>query len=140
MKIPRESWAKIQMTIRQYPKSVKLITEWEMEILDANLKEKDPTAHKAMLLDSEYAKRLRREIEAVENAMDHLSPHEQRVVRVRFWSGRSVVPYEYMRECNYSRRQMQTIISYMVRLVGIEIGELNPNMWSTKKSVRTLRI
>lgn len=140
MKIPRESWTKIQMTIRQYPKSVKLITEWEMEVLDANLKAEDPTAHKTMLLQAEYAKRLRREIEAVENALDHLNPQEQKVIRVRFWSRRSVVPYEYMRECNYSRRQMQNIVSYMVRLVGIEMGELNPRIWTTKKSVRILRL
>ena len=61
MRIPSESWSKIQTTIRQYPKNCRLITEWEMEVLDANLKEKDPTGHKAMLLSSEYAQRLMRE-------------------------------------------------------------------------------
>ena len=96
MRIPSESWSKIQTTIRQYPKNCRLITEWEMEVLDANLKEKDPTGHKAMLLSSEYAKRLMREIEAVEDMLDHLTDEEQAVIRLRFWSGRSVVPYVFI--------------------------------------------
>ena len=96
MRIPSESWRKISTTIRQYPENCRLITEWEMEILDANLKERDPTEHKALLLSSEYAKRLMREIEAVEDMLDRLNEDEQSVIRIRFWSGRSVVPYEYI--------------------------------------------
>lgn len=129
MKMPYESWSKMQMVIRQYPKSVKLINEWEMEVLDANLKAKDPTAHKAMLLQSEYAKRLQREIDAVEDMLDRLSPNEQKVIRMRFWSGKAVLPYEYMRECHYSVRQMQRIVNRAVRIVGINMGELNPKRW-----------
>lgn len=129
MKMPHESWTKMQMVIRQYPKSVKLINEWEMEVLDANLKAKDPTAHKAMLLQSEYAKRLQREIDAVEDMLDRLSPNEQKVIRMRFWSGKAVLPYEYMHECHYSVRQMQRIVNRAVRIVGINMGELNPKRW-----------
>ena len=129
MRISRESWCKIQTTIRQYPESCRLITEWEMEILDANLKQKDPTAHKALLLESDYAKRLRREIEAVEDMLDRLSQDEQKVIRLRFWSGRAVVPYEYMRETHYSIRQMQRIISRAIKIVGVNLGELNPKRW-----------
>lgn len=129
MRIPKESWKKIQAMIRQYPESCKLINEWEMEVLDANLKEKDPTAHKTLLLQSEYAKRLAREIGAVEDMLDQLSENEQIVIRLRFWSGRGVVPYEYMGKANYSIRQMQRIVSKAVRLVGVNSGELNPKKW-----------
>ena len=129
MRIPSESWSKIQTTIRQYPKNCRLITKWEMEVLDANLKEKDPTGHKAMLLSSEYAKRLMREIEAVEDMLDHLTEEEQAVIRLRFWSGRSVVPYEYMGRAHYSIRQMQRIVSKAVQIVGLNLGELNPKRW-----------
>ena len=129
MRISRESWSKIQTIIRQYPTSCRLITEWEMEILDANLKAKDPTAHKALLLQSDYAQRLQREIIAVEDMMDRLSEEEQKVIRLRFWSGRNVVPYEYMRETHYSIRQMQRIVSRAVKIVGIHLGELNPKRW-----------
>ena len=129
MRIPWESWNKIQTTIRQYPKSCQLITEWEMEVLDANLKEKDPTAHKTLLLQSEYAKRLKREIEAVEDMLDRLTEEEQRVIRMRFWSGRSVVPYEYMQKCAYSERQMHRVVSKAIKIVGVNLGELNPKRW-----------
>ena len=129
MRISRESWSKIQTIIRQYPTSCRLITEWEMEVLDANLKAKDPTAHKALLLQSDYAQRLQREIIAVEDMMDRLSEEEQKVIRLRFWSGRNVVPYEYMRETHYSIRQMQRIVSRAVKIVGIHLGELNPKRW-----------
>lgn len=129
MRISRESWSKIQTIIRQYPTSCRLINEWEMEILDANLKAKDPTAHKALLLQSDYAQRLQREIIAVEDMMDRLSEEEQKVIRLRFWSGRNVVPYEYMRETHYSIRQMQRIVSRAVKIVGIHLGELNPKRW-----------
>lgn len=129
MRISRESWSKIQTIIRQYPTSCKMITEWEMEVLDANLKAKDPTAHKALLLQSDYAQRLQREIVAVEDMLDRLSEEEQKVIRLRFWSGRSVVPYEYMTACHYSIRQMQRIVSRAVKIVGITIGELNPKRW-----------
>jgi len=129
MRIPSESWSKIQTTIRQYPKNCRLITEWEMEVLDANLKEKDPTGHKAMLLSSEYAKRLMREIEAVEDMLDHLTDEEQAVIRLRFWSGRAVVPYEYMSKAHYSERQMHRIVGKAIRIVGLNLGELNPKRW-----------
>ena len=129
MRIPSESWSKIQTTIRQYPKNCRLITEWEMEVLDANLKEKDPTGHKALLLSSEYAKRLMREIEAVEDMLDHLTDEEQAVIRLRFWSGRAVVPYEYMSKAHYSERQMHRIVGKAIRIVGLNLGELNPKRW-----------
>jgi len=129
MRIPKETWRHGQNVIRQYAKNCKLITEWEMEVLDADLKEKDPTAHKALLLQSEYAKRLKREIEAVEDMMDHFTEAEQAVIRLRFWSGRSVVPYEYMRKCAYSERQMQRIVHKAVKIVGVNLGELNPKRW-----------
>jgi hypothetical protein len=129
MRISRESWSKIQTIIRQYPTSCRLINEWEMEILDANLKAKDPTAHKALLLQSEYAKRLQREISAVEDMLDRLSESEQTVIRTRFWSGRSVVPYEYMQRCAYSERQMHRIVNKAIRIVGLNLGELNPQRW-----------
>jgi hypothetical protein len=129
MRIPRESWQRIMHTIRHYRDNCKLLTEWEMEILDADLKEHDPTAHKALLLQSAYAKRLRREIEAVEDMMDRLTDEEQNVIRTRFWSGKSVVPYEYMSRCAYSERQMHRIVNKAARIVGVDIGELNPKRW-----------
>lgn len=129
MRIPSESWSKIQTTIRQYPKNCQRLTDWQMEILDANLKEKDPTGHKALLLSSEYAKRLMREIEAVEDMLDHLSEDEQAVIRLRFWSGRAVVPYEYMSKAHYSERQMHRIVGKAIRIVGLNLGELNPKRW-----------
>lgn len=129
MRISRESWSKIQTIIRQYPTSCRLINEWEMEVLDANLKAKDPTAHKALLLQSDYAQRLQREITAVEDMLDHLTDEEQAVIRLRFWSGRSVVPYEYMTSCHYSIRQMHRIISKAIKIAGINLGELNPKRW-----------
>ena len=129
MRISRESWSKIQTIIRQYPESCRLITEWEMEVLDANLKARDPTGHKALLLQSDYAKRLTREISAVEDMLSHFNDCEQSVIRMRFWSGRYVLPYEYMSALPYSERQMHRIISKCIKIVGINLGELNPKIW-----------
>lgn len=129
MRISRESWSKIQTVIRQYPESCRLITEWEMEVLDATLKARDPTGHKALLLQSDYAKRLTREIAAVEDMLGHFSDCEQSVIRMRFWSGRYVMPYEYMSALPYSERQMHRIISKAIKIVGINLGELNPKIW-----------
>lgn len=131
MRIPKESWRNIQTIIKRYKESCLLLNEWEMEVLDADLKAKDPTAHKALLLQSEYAKRLQREIDAVEDMMDRLSEDEQKVIRTRFWSGKSIVPYEYMMRCNYSVRAMQKIVHKAVKIVGVDIGELNPKRWRT---------
>lgn len=130
MRIPHDSWRLAQTVIRRYRENLRLLTEWEMEVLDANLKAKDPTAHKAMLLQSGYAQRLQREISAVENMMDRLSPNEQKVIRMRFWSSRSVVPYEYMLACNYSTRQMQRIVCTAIKIVAVNLGELNPKRWT----------
>jgi len=129
MRISKESWRKILSAIRFYPENCRLLTEWEMEVLDADLKERDPTAHKALLLQSEYAKRLKREIDAVEDMLEHLTEEERNVIRVRYWSGKSIVPYEYMVKCHYSVRQMKRIINKAVKIVGVGIGELNPKRW-----------
>ena len=129
MRIPKDSWRRIQAVIKRYPDNCKLITEWEMEVLDADLKDKDPTAHKAILLQSAYAKRLQIEIDAVEDMLDRFTEEEQKVIRTRFWSGKNVVPYEYMFRCNYSMRAMQKIVHKAFKIVGIDIGELNPKRW-----------
>jgi len=132
MRIPHASWCMAQTVIRRYRENIRLLTEWEMEVLDAKLMAKDPTAHKAMLLQSSYAQRLQREITAVEDMMDRLSDEEQKVIRMRFWSSRAVVPYEYMLACNYSTRQMQRIVCTAIKIVAVNLGELNPKRWTIK--------
>ena len=133
MKIPADSWRKIQAIIRQYPESLRLLREWDEEVLQASMRRKaqdnSQTEQRALQLQTEYRKRLKRETEAVTAAYEMLTDDEQKVIRLRFWNGRSVTRYEYMLNANYSVRQMQRIVSKMVRMVGVGIGELHPVRW-----------
>ncbi len=133
MKIPADSWRKIQAIIRQYPESLKLLREWDEEVLYASMRQKtqdnSQTEQRALQLQAEYRKRLERETEAVAAAYKKLTADEQKVISLRFWNGKSVTRYELMLSANYSIRQMQRIVSKMVRMVGVDVGELHPVRW-----------
>lgn len=133
MKMPASSWRKIQTVIRQYPESLKLLHEREEEILQASMKsgfgDESQTEHRALLLQDEYYLRLLRETEAVAKAFDMLPEEAQKVIRLRFWTSKEVTTYEYMARTNYSVRQMKRIVNRMVRMVGLDIGELHPKRW-----------
>ena len=89
----------------------------------------DPTANAAIrLVDSQRAKALKAEIEAVEEALCLLTPEQREVVRRRFWcdqrgSRRKPRQYDYLQDTGYSERQMKRICRTMIRRVAANLGE-----------------
>lgn len=99
-KIPRDSWAIIERVIRRYPESKKeyedrykdLVNARTEGLFDGGASGKgafgNPTEKAALKLDSPRMKRIHREIEAVEAVYNQLPEEHQKVIRIRFWSGR----------------------------------------------------
>ena len=78
-----------------------------------------------MRMNSAYADRVKKEIEAVEFVFYGLRTAEQRVIKERFWKDREkVTPYLKVQNVAYSERQMKRIVRRVVYQVGRYIGEI----------------
>lgn len=136
--IERESWKIIELVIRRYPFKKKEYEEYiekimasspaaEVTITDSEdySKPQSVTEAKALKMNSVYADRLKKQIEAVELVYNNLKPEEQKVMRIRFWSDRyRNIPYLKMKSVSYSERQMKRIVYKIIAQVGKYIGEI----------------
>lgn len=137
-KLKRDSWKLIEIIIMRYPDRKQEYEEYISDIMSASSGTKEGylgegadysppqsvTEAKAMKMNSAYADRLKREIEAVEYAYNNLSEEGQKVMRVRYWSQRDhKVPYLQITQCNYSERQMKRIVYKIICMVGRYLGE-----------------
>lgn len=128
MNINKDSWNIIQRIIRRYPDNKRLFAEYRREVLDtsdARDIRRAPTAYKAEAMETVYAERLAREIDAVEQAYQSLKTEEKQIVEARFWRDQNKnTPYEQIIDLGYSPRQMRRIAKRMVILTGKNLGEI----------------
>lgn len=136
--IERESWKIVELIIRRYPDKKKEYEQYISEIMASSTaagiiisesedysKPQSVTEAKAMKMNSVYADRLKKQIEAVEFVYSNLRPEEQKVMRIRFWTDRRRnVPYLQMKEVSYSERQMKRIVFKIIVQVGKYLGEI----------------
>ena len=139
--IERESWKIVELIIRRYPYKKKEYEEYISEIMASSpaagvtitdsedySKPQSVTEAKALKMNSVYADRLKKQIEAVELVYNNLRPEEQKVMRIRFWTDRyKKTPYLKMKSVSYSERQMKRIVKKIIVRVGKYIGEIPPD-------------
>lgn len=136
--IEKESWKIIELVIRRYPDKKKEYEQYISEImasspaagirateLDDYSKPQSVTEAKALKMSSNYADKLKKEIEAVELVYNNLKPEEQKLMRIRYWTDRRHnIPYLQIKDVGYSERQMRRIIYKIIQKIGKYIGEI----------------
>lgn len=130
------SWRIIEIILIRYPDIKKEYEEYISDVMGStgsshNEQDEDysrpqsVTEAKALKMNSAYAERLKKEIEAVELAYRDLRLEEQKVIQHRYWSGyKTPVPYDKMPGCHYSERQMKRIVKKTVLKIGRYVGEI----------------
>lgn len=136
--IEREAWKIVELIIRRYPDKKREYEEYISFIMTSSAaagvsitnpeeysKPQSVTEAKALKMNSVYADRLKKQIEAVEFVYNNLQPEEQKVMRLRFWTSRKRnVPYLKMKDVSYSERQMKRIVYKIIVQVGRYLGEI----------------
>ena len=83
------------------------------------------TEAKALKMNSVYADKIKKEIEAVELVYNNIRPEEKKVMEIRFWTERDRnIPFNKMEGIAYSERQMRRITKKIIMKVGKYIGEI----------------
>ena len=135
--IERESWRIIELIIRRYPDKKREYEEYISDIMSSSTsdgyngtgesnKPQSVTEAKAIKMNSAYADKLKREIEAVEFVYNGLKDEEKKVMRERYWTNRKRnIPYLQMKQSSYSERQMKRIVYKIICQVGRYLGEIN---------------
>ena len=136
--IEKEAWKIVELIIRRYPDKKKEYEQYIAEIMASSkrggtmitesedyTKPQSVTEAKALKMNSAYADRLKKQIEAVEFVYNNLRTEEQKVMRLRFWSDRRRnIPYLQMKDTSYSERQMRRIVYKIIVQVGKYLGEI----------------
>lgn len=136
--LKRDNWRIIETILRRYPERKKEYEEYVSDIMAAagystnihpeeeSNKPQSVTEAKALKMTNAYAEKSKKEIEAVEFVYLNLTPAEQKIIRVRYWTKniRKPVPYLQMPECSYSERQMKRIVYKVICQIGRYIGEI----------------
>lgn len=134
--IPKDSWNIIQRIIRRYPENK---AEYENTIEakmmgSSSSQDGQPRSNypvnkleaAVISLHTPKMRRMKREIDAVEQAYDKLDEAYRKVIRIRFWSDRSRnMSYCQVERCtSYSERQAKRICKAFVWEVGKNLGEI----------------
>lgn len=138
--IEKESWKIVETVIRRYPMNKRKYADYidsamgtrgrgqaaVGDELDRDYTKPQSCVEAAALrMTSQYADRIKKEIEAVEFVFYGLRPAEQRVVKERFWKNpEKITPYLKMQNVAYSERQMKRITRRVIYQVGRYIGEI----------------
>ena len=137
-KIPPDAWRAATLVLLRYQETKAGIKDAIDEATTSNPETRgrgpkaahaDPTGNKGISLatDRKY-NRMKREIMAVENAMEGLTAQQKEVIRQRFWnhgSGyRHTCPYQYMIGTHYSEAGMKKIVGKVIERVAYNLGEL----------------
>lgn len=132
--IQQDTWVIAKLVILRYPETKK---EYDrlVEIAQTNTAEqvkngakpvhKDPTAQAAMkLYDDARFQRIKREVTAVDHALEGLDGAANSVIRKRFWSRKGkVLGYRYI-HVGYSERAMHKVVKDFIRQVAYDLGEM----------------
>lgn len=141
MQISRDSWNIIQRVIRRYPETKRRYQD-ALDVAmfpgvcgdgsDSN--EADPdytkpvsiTEAAALRLNAPYVQRLKKEIEAIESAIDNLNPDERVIISTRYWTDRNRnQQYQKMFKLPFSEMTMRRVCRRFIIAVGRKIGELD---------------
>lgn len=135
-KIPREAWRITEIKVRRYPENKAEYDNAVDELMhchsenDGQPKGSDlgrPVENVAIkLADNPRLQRIKREMDAVEDVYNGMTPDHQRVIRVRFWSYRchNMTYFDMERCTSYSERQMRRVVAKFIRDVGKKLGEI----------------
>jgi len=133
--ISRRAWQRATNALLCYPENLREYASLVEELMTKKPKEegkpihKDPTADKAIVLyEDKRFRRIQDEIEAVEEALSHLRPGEEIIIRRRYWElprHRSNSPrqYDFLQDLPYSYRTMQRVVRRTIFLVAKMLGE-----------------
>ena len=137
MKIERDSWRMIEIIIRRYPDKKREYEEYISDIMsstqsdeyhgssDNYSKPQSVTEAKALKMTSDYADKIKREIQAVEFVYYGLKPEEKELIKKRYWSNPDhKVSFEKIVGVNYSVTQMRRIVRKTILQVGRYLGEI----------------
>lgn len=135
--LKRDNWRIIETILLRYPETKRIYNEYVEDVMsntgsgniyrnsdEESLRPQSVTEAGALRMTSKYAERLKNEINAVEFVYSNLRTEEQKVIRLRYWSGRKPVPYLKISESSYSERQMKRIVYKVIVQVGKYIGEI----------------
>lgn len=137
-KINPDAWRQATLVLLRYQENKAEINELvsDMQARDPETRGRgskqahaDPTAAAGeRLFYSAKYDRLKREVNAVDNALDGLTDIELDVIKKRFWAHkkghRSPCAYKYMIGMGYEKAQMQRIIKKVIRKVAVNLGEI----------------
>ena len=135
--LKKDSWRIIETVLLRYPEKKREYEEYLSDIMSNTgsgiicgereadySKPQSVTEAKALKMTSVYYNRLKNEINAVEFVYNNLRTEEQKIIRMRYWTGRKPVPYLKLEECSYSERQMKRIVYKTIIQIGKYIGEI----------------
>lgn len=137
-KIPPDAWKAATLALLRYQETKAGIKDAQEEAMTSDPEARghgprqsypDPVpAAVAKLEKNKKYNRMKRELWAVENAMEGLTDSQKEVIRQRFWdhgSGyRHTCPYQYMRGTHYSEAGMKKIVGHVVERVARNLGEI----------------
>lgn len=137
-KINQDAWQTATLALLRYMESKDEMTQCIEESMTSDPETRgrgskqahpDPTQAAAIrLTGNERYRRLRREVQAVDSAIEGLSETELKIIRCRFWMHgpgyRKPCPYKYLGGLGYEHRQMQKIIRKVIIKVAAALGEI----------------
>lgn len=137
-RISQDAWRTATLVLLRYQESKEEIQECIEEAMTSDPETRgrgskqahaDPTQAAAIrLMNNVRYWRLRREVKAVESAIEDLSDVQKSVIRHRFWmhrkGHRNPCPYKYMNGLGYEKAQMQRIVRSVIIKVAAALGEI----------------
>ena len=137
-RIKQDAWRTATLALLRYQESKEELQECVEESMTRDPETRgrgskqahpDPTQAAAIrLTNNARYRRLRRETQAVENAIEDLNDIQKDIIRHRFWmhrkGHRKPCPYQYMHGLGYEQRQMQKIVRTVIIKVAAALGEL----------------
>lgn len=138
MRINKDSWNIINRVIRRYPESKERYKDALEAAIYPGASEGNPyevghdytkpvsiTEAAALRLNKPYYDRLKKEIEAVENAYNLFDAEDQKLIQRRYWSDRNRnKPYIKIIDIPASEPTMRRICRRFIMTVGRNLGEI----------------
>lgn len=127
-KIPPDAWRQATLALLRYYETREDIEDHIKDIISGEKARKDPTpAAVDNMMESRKYNRMKRELAAVEKAIEGMPEDQLIVIRKRFWEHkrgyRHTCPYRYI-NAGYSEATLKRIIGATVERVARNLGEI----------------